>query len=160
MKKALTIALLLVVGTTTLWARGDTTIINTDRTIVVESNLCIRVRHIYYQDKEENRESLEFCINDSICSEMELPNIEDVKNFDIDSIYCGWCGVEGGGCFPGGSDVRESTCNAREPSLIPGSGRSPREENGNPLLYLAWRIPWTEESSGLQSIGLQRVRHD
>ena len=25
---------------------------------------------------------------------------------------------------------------------------------------LAWRIPWTEEPSGLQSIGLQRVRHD
>ena len=25
---------------------------------------------------------------------------------------------------------------------------------------LAWRIPWTEESSGLQSMGLQRVGHD
>jgi len=25
---------------------------------------------------------------------------------------------------------------------------------------LAWRIPWTEEPEGLQSIGLQRVRHD
>ena len=25
---------------------------------------------------------------------------------------------------------------------------------------LAWRIPWTEESGGLQSMGLQRVRHD
>ena len=24
----------------------------------------------------------------------------------------------------------------------------------------AWRIPWTEEPGGLQSIGLQRVRHD
>ena len=24
----------------------------------------------------------------------------------------------------------------------------------------AWRIPWAEELSGLQSIGLQRVRHD
>ena len=24
----------------------------------------------------------------------------------------------------------------------------------------AWRIPWTEESGGLQSMGLQRVRHD
>ena len=24
---------------------------------------------------------------------------------------------------------------------------------------LAWRIPWTEESGGLQSMGLQRVRH-
>ena len=25
---------------------------------------------------------------------------------------------------------------------------------------LAWRIPWTEESAGLQTIGSQRVRHD
>ena len=25
---------------------------------------------------------------------------------------------------------------------------------------LAWRIPWTEESSRLQSIGLHRVGHD
>ena len=25
---------------------------------------------------------------------------------------------------------------------------------------LAWRIPWTEEPGGLQSIGLYRVRHD
>ena len=25
---------------------------------------------------------------------------------------------------------------------------------------LAWEIPWTEEAGGLQSVGLQRVRHD
>ena len=25
---------------------------------------------------------------------------------------------------------------------------------------LAWRIPWTEEPDGLQSMGLQRVKHD
>ena len=25
---------------------------------------------------------------------------------------------------------------------------------------LAWRIPWTEEPGGLQSMGSQRVRHD
>ena len=25
---------------------------------------------------------------------------------------------------------------------------------------LAWRIPWTEESGGVQSMGSQRVRHD
>ena len=25
---------------------------------------------------------------------------------------------------------------------------------------LAWRIPWTEESGGLQSAGIQRLRHD
>ena len=26
--------------------------------------------------------------------------------------------------------------------------------------FLAWRIPWTEEPGGLQSIGLHRVGHD
>ena len=25
---------------------------------------------------------------------------------------------------------------------------------------LAWRIPWTEKPGGLQTMGLQRVRHD
>ena len=25
---------------------------------------------------------------------------------------------------------------------------------------LAWRTPWTEEPGGLQSMGLQRIRHD
>ena len=37
---------------------------------------------------------------------------------------------------------------------IPGSGRSPGGEYGNPLL--PWRIPWTEELGGLEFIGLQR----
>ena len=31
--------------------------------------------------------------------------------------------------------------------------------NGNLVQYF-WKIPWTEEPSGLQSMGLQRVRHD
>ena len=48
----------------------------------------------------------------------------------------------------------------RDTGLIPGLGRSPGEGNGNPLQFLAWRIPWTEEPGGLQSIGSQRVRHD
>ena len=37
--------------------------------------------------------------------------------------------------FPGGSDNKESACNARDLSLIPGSGRSPGEGNGYPLQY-------------------------
>ena len=39
------------------------------------------------------------------------------------------------GGFPGGSDGRESTCNAEDPGLIPGSRRFPGEGNGNPLQY-------------------------
>ena len=42
-------------------------------------------------------------------------------------------GVSGG--FPGGSDYKQSACNAGNPGLIPGSGRSHREGNGNPLQY-------------------------
>jgi len=37
------------------------------------------------------------------------------------------------GGFPGGSDSEESACSAGDPGSIPRSGRSPGEENGNPL---------------------------
>ena len=37
--------------------------------------------------------------------------------------------------FSGGSDGKESACNAGDLGLIPGSGRSPGEENGNALQY-------------------------
>ena len=38
------------------------------------------------------------------------------------------------GC-PGGSDGKGSDCNAGDPGLITGSGRSPGEGNGYPLQY-------------------------
>ena len=37
--------------------------------------------------------------------------------------------------FPGGSDGKESVCNAGDLGLIPGSGRSPAEGNGNLIQY-------------------------
>ena len=37
--------------------------------------------------------------------------------------------------FPGGSDGTESACNAGDPSLTPGLGRSPGERNGYPFQY-------------------------
>ena len=37
--------------------------------------------------------------------------------------------------FPGSSTGRESTCNAGDPSLIPGSGRSSGEGIGYPFQY-------------------------
>ena len=37
--------------------------------------------------------------------------------------------------FPGGSDGKESACNAEDPGSIPGLGRSLGEGNGNPLQY-------------------------
>jgi len=35
--------------------------------------------------------------------------------------------------FLGGSDGKESTCDAGDPGSFPGLGRSPGERNGNPL---------------------------
>ena len=43
--------------------------------------------------------------------------------------------------FPGGSEVKASASNAGDPVLIPGSGRSPGEGNGNPLQYSCLENP-------------------
>ena len=48
---------------------------------------------------------------------------------------------------------------AGDASLIPESGRSLEEEMATPSSILDWKIPWTEEPGGLQSMGSQRVRH-
>ena len=42
---------------------------------------------------------------------------------------------------PDGSDGKESTCHAGDPSSIPGSGRSHGEGNGNPLQYSCLENP-------------------
>ena len=62
--------------------------------------------------------------------------------------------------FPGGSEGKVSACNAGEPGLIPGSGRSLEKEMATHSSSLAWEMLWTEELGGLQFIGSQRVRHD
>ena len=43
--------------------------------------------------------------------------------------------------FAGGSDGKESACNAGDPGSILGSGRSPGEGNGYPLQYSCLEIP-------------------
>ena len=68
-------------------------------------------------------------------------------------------GVRG---FPGGVVVKNSLADAgstRNVGSVPELGRSPGGGNGNPRI-IAWRIPWAKEPGGLQSIGLQKVRHD
>ena len=51
-------------------------------------------------------------------------------------------------------------CNAGDPDLIPGIGRSPGEGNCNSLQYACLKIPWTEELGRLQTMGSKRIRHD
>ena len=43
--------------------------------------------------------------------------------------------------FPGGSVVKNPPANAGDVGLIPGSGRSPGEGNGNPLQYSCLENP-------------------
>ena len=50
--------------------------------------------------------------------------------------------------FPGGSDGKESTCNAGDLGSIPGLGRSPGRGHGNLLQYSC-----LEKSSGAEEPG-------
>ena len=48
----------------------------------------------------------------------------------------------------------------KDPGSIPGSGKPLVEDMATYSIILAWRIPWTEEPGGLQSMGSHRVGHD
>ena len=58
-----------------------------------------------------------------------------------------------------GSEGKESACNAGDPSLIPGLGRSPGEGNGNPLQYSYLENPMDRGAWQAQPMGSQIVRH-
>ena len=65
--------------------------------------------------------------------------------------------------FPDGSVGKESACNAgdiEDMGSIPGSGRSPGEGMTTHSSILSWKIPWTEDAGGLQSMGSKRAGHD
>ena len=62
--------------------------------------------------------------------------------------------------LPRGSDSKESACNVGDLGSIPGLGRSPGGVHGNPLQYSYLDNPIDRGAWGLQSMGLQRVRHD
>ena len=51
--------------------------------------------------------------------------------------------------FPGGSVVKKPLVNAGDIGLTPGSGRSPRGGNGNPLLYSCLENPMDRGDCGL-----------
>jgi len=60
--------------------------------------------------------------------------------------------------FPHSSVGKESACNARDPGLIPGLGRSPGEGNGNPLQYSCMESPmdrgaWQATVHSITSVG-------
>ena len=55
---------------------------------------------------------------------------------------------------------KESAFNEGYLTSIPGWGRSLEKEMATHSSILAWGIPWIDVSGGLQSMGLQTVRHD
>ena len=64
------------------------------------------------------------------------------------------------GMFPGGSDGKESTRNVGDLGLIPGLGRSPGGEHGNPLEYSCLENPHGQRSLAGYSPWRYRVQQD
>ena len=65
--------------------------------------------------------------------------------------------------FPGGGSGKEPACQCRRHKRrFQFLGQEDLLEEGMAThsSILAWRIPWTEEPGGLQSIGSQSIRHD
>ena len=58
--------------------------------------------------------------------------------------------------FPGGSNGRESVCNAGYLGLITGSGRSPGEGNGKPLQYSRLENPMDKRASWATVYGVPK----
>ena len=58
--------------------------------------------------------------------------------------------------FPGGSAVKNLLANPEDVASIPGSGISAWKGNDNPFQYSCWKITWTEEPGGLQSMESQK----
>ena len=61
--------------------------------------------------------------------------------------------------FPGGSDSKESPCNAGDLGSIPGLGRSPGGGHGNPLQYFCLENPTDRGASRAIAMWSQRVGH-
>ena len=62
--------------------------------------------------------------------------------------------------LPCGSDGKVSACNVGDWVRSLAWEDLLEKEMATHSSTLAWRIPWTEEPGGLQSMELQRVRHD
>ena len=70
--------------------------------------------------------------------------------------------VDAGG-LPGGSGVKNGLpMQETQEMQVQSLGREDplKEGTATHSSFLAWRTPWTEDLGGLQSMGLQKVRHD
>ena len=58
--------------------------------------------------------------------------------------------------FPGGVVLKNLPANARDAGSIPGLVRSLEKEMATHSNILAWKIPWTEELGGLETMRSQK----
>ena len=80
-----------------------------------------------------------------------------LSSYPSDATWFLWDkGSEG---FPGGASGKETACQCRRGKRVQSLSRENPQEEGMAIhsSVLAWRIPWTEEPGGLQSMGSQRV---
>ena len=75
------------------------------------------------------------------------------------SVRLGYCYIIACSCQSRLPGSKESACQSgtRNTGSVPGLGRSPELGTTIHPSILAWKIPWTEEPGGLQSMGSQRV---
>ena len=90
-------------------------------------------------------------------SVLEIPLLQ-VSFYGLGSVLYSKTSILGRG-FPGGSVIKNLP--TMQETRVRSLGQEDPLEKGMAIHcnILAWRIPWTEESGGLQSIGSQRVRH-
>ena len=84
---------------------------------------------------------------------------DNTSDFIVDSFTTTKCKKKGGG-FPGGSDSKESACNARDLGSTLGLGRSPGQGMATHSSILALGIPMDSGAWKATVHGWQRVGHD
>ena len=79
-----------------------------------------------------------------------MVEMQPVLSYQIDK------GLLRGMAFPGPTVVKNPPANEKDAGSIPGSEDPMEEEMAIYSIILAWKIPWTEEPGGLQSMGVTK----
>ena len=83
------------------------------------------------------------CLQHNMPSMVTIENIFEAHSITIELLTYGWKFYLSSSFYfliyilklPGGSDSKETACNAGDPGSIPGLGRFPGERNGYPIQY-------------------------
>ena len=123
----------------------------------------IWIQSLYWKDPLEKQKALQYsglensmdCIVHAVANSWTRLSKFHFTSFLIFKLLLHFMG------FPGGSDSKKFACYAGDLGPIPGLRRSPGGGHGNPLQYSCLgESQWTEEPSGLQFMGSQRVWHN